>query len=145
MWSDFLSFFVSLELMKTKKGGGVEQWMPLLFKYIVTVCHHLSSNLFVKNARYLTLTIVDKSYNQKGWAVFLEYFKLSEGVSCCIKITLTAPTLLMMTSRTSSHPSRESTSNKASMAFWMLSKLKLRGFALHTENTLVVNFKFSHF
>ena len=45
-------------------------------------------------------------------------------------VTLTGPTLSMMTSLTSSHPSRERTSNNANIALPMLSKLKLRGFAL---------------
>ena len=52
------------------------------------------------------------------------------GETPLIGVLLTGPTRSMMTSRTSNHPSSDNTSNSANMALPMLSKLKLRGFAL---------------
>ena len=46
---------------------------------------------------------------------------------------------MIITSRTSSHPSSDKTSNSDNIAFPMLSKLKFRGFALckkHVEDLL---------
>lgn len=47
----------------------------------------------------------------------------------------TAPSLCKMTSRMSSHPLKESTSNRASIAFPTLSKLNRLGFALQVSQT----------
>lgn len=48
----------------------------------------------------------------------------------CARMFTTCPTRWMMTSRTSTQPLSDSTSNRANMALPTLSKLKLRGLAL---------------
>lgn len=59
--------------------------------------------------------------------------KLSMEMEEIVNVYITGPTALIRTSRTSNHPLNDNTSNNASIASPILSKLKRRGFALVME------------
>lgn len=67
----------------------------------------------------------------------------SEKVKYATQCFPTGPTRWIMTSRTSTQPLSDSTSNRANMAFPTLSKLKFRGLALRKEvmNILISNYR----